>query len=265
MLCSVPWRMIIGATEVTVRSGPGTPQYSNSLHQQVLVDRAEPEAAELHRPVEAEPALLADGAPERGHLAVEDLQVGGGQLGPQLRRDVLAEEGANLLTPGALVCVELEVHPVRPLQTYAVPNYADSAYRQSRASDARCQRAVPPAEEGGGPPGRTGEAPTPERSSLASIAGPVRAPDHPAAGALRGHRRRGDPLALQLDVGLERAQRPAAVSAPGICWICHPCTLSGPALRHNRLIPRPGSQIRWAVPAECPHEEENAPHQRRGW
>src|SRR6187431_1305509 len=31
LFCSVPCRMIIGAIDVTVRSGPGTPAYSNSL------------------------------------------------------------------------------------------------------------------------------------------------------------------------------------------------------------------------------------------
>src|SRR5262245_63603021 len=30
LFCSVPCRMIIGATDVTVRSGPGTPAYSRS-------------------------------------------------------------------------------------------------------------------------------------------------------------------------------------------------------------------------------------------
>ena len=102
--------MIIGATDVTVRSGPGTPQYSNSLTIRCWWIGAESEAAVLRRPVEPEPALVADLAAERGQLAVTELQVVLGQFGMQRRGDVLVEEFAHVGEPGALLRVQLEVH-----------------------------------------------------------------------------------------------------------------------------------------------------------
>ena len=102
--------MIIGAIEVTVRSGPGTPRVLELGHQQVLVHGGEPEAAVLRRPVQPEPALFADLAAERRQLAALVLEPVLGHLGPQRGRDVLVEELPHFGHPCALGVVELEVH-----------------------------------------------------------------------------------------------------------------------------------------------------------
>jgi hypothetical protein len=100
--------MIIGPTEVTVRSRD--PEVLEFVDQDVLVDRAETEAAVLDRPVQPPPALLADLLLERIQRAAAVLEAALGLLAQQLRGDVLAEKGPDLIPPGSLVRVEFEIH-----------------------------------------------------------------------------------------------------------------------------------------------------------
>ena len=136
LFCSVPCRMIIGATEVTVRSGPGTPRVLELAHQQVLMHRGEAEAAVLRRPVQPEPALLADLAAERGQLAALVLETVLGHLGLQRRGDVLREELPHLGDPRALRVVELEVHAGDTIEKL-------STYKSEPVSDGRAAREWP--------------------------------------------------------------------------------------------------------------------------
>ncbi len=95
------------------RHGEVRPWHAGVLelgHQQVLVHGRQAEAAVLRRPVQPEPALLADLAAERRQLAALVLQPVLGHLGAQRRRDVLVEELPHLGDPRALRVVELEVH-----------------------------------------------------------------------------------------------------------------------------------------------------------
>ena len=62
------------------------------------------------RPVQPEPALLADLATERRQLPALVLEPVLGHLGPQRRGDVLREELPHFGDPRALLVVELEVH-----------------------------------------------------------------------------------------------------------------------------------------------------------
>src|SRR6476661_7590668 len=83
--------------------------------------RGEAEAAVLGRPIQPEPALLADLAAERGQLAALELQPVLGHLGLQRSGDVLREELPHFVDPPALLVVELEVHAgdtIGKLSTY---------------------------------------------------------------------------------------------------------------------------------------------------
>ncbi len=110
LFCSVPWRMIIGAIDVTVRSGPGAPQYSNSVINRCRCTAPSPSppySAGQFRPNQPlAPSLRA----KRGHLPAGMLQIVFGDLGAQGVSDVLAQELTHLGQPGALVGVEVEIH-----------------------------------------------------------------------------------------------------------------------------------------------------------
>ncbi len=71
---------------------------------------AQSEPTVLVWPVQPEPALLADLATKPGHLAAGELQIMLGKFGSQRRGDVLVEEFANLVQPGALRGIEFEIH-----------------------------------------------------------------------------------------------------------------------------------------------------------
>ncbi len=102
--------MIIGATEVTVRSGPGTPQYSNSLINRCWCIAVESQPAVLAWPIQSEPAPFADLAAKCRQLATLELEVMLGHLGTQRGGDVVAEELPHLGQPRPLLIVELELH-----------------------------------------------------------------------------------------------------------------------------------------------------------
>ena len=90
--------------------GAGHAPVFELAHQQVLMDGAEPKTAVFARPVQPEPALLADLATKPGHLPAGELQIMLGKFGPQCGGDVVVEEFANLGQPRALLGVEFEIH-----------------------------------------------------------------------------------------------------------------------------------------------------------
>ncbi len=79
-------------------------------HQQMLVRGRQAEAAVLLRPVQSEPALLADLATECGQLTALIFEAVLGHLGPQRGGDIFVEELPYFGDPRALSVVELEVH-----------------------------------------------------------------------------------------------------------------------------------------------------------
>ncbi len=74
----------------------------------------QPKPAVLGRPVQAEPALGAELATERRHLAARVLEIVFGDLGAQGVSDVLPQEIPYLGQPRALFGVEVEIHKSAP-------------------------------------------------------------------------------------------------------------------------------------------------------
>jgi len=105
--------MIIRLRSRCHRDGPdpGTPQYSNSRYQQVLIDGAESQTAVLRRPVSLEPPPIADPAPECRELPGRAIP---GRARPvRIAAPVVTfsvRNDAHLGQPGVLPRVEFEIH-----------------------------------------------------------------------------------------------------------------------------------------------------------
>src|SRR6516164_124358 len=102
----------------------------------MLVNGAKAQTPVLARPVEPEPAFLADLATKPCDLAVGKLQVMPGEFGKQFGGGVLIEEFANLGQPCALRGVEFEIHSGAHLTLHqAAPGNATARFRPRFRTD----------------------------------------------------------------------------------------------------------------------------------